>query len=80
MEDKILIPTIVNIAKTIEKKFETGIEKRDELYKILKSLIGEDKFNENKQVIDFILETAIFISKVHKISGLNETSFGYCCR
>lgn len=79
MENK-LIPTVINIAKTIEKKFETGIEKREELYKTLKELFGEDKFNENKQIIDYILETAIFISKVHKIAGLNENSFKYCCK
>jgi hypothetical protein len=83
MEDIVLISTIINIAKSveknIEKKFENGLEKREELYRILKNIIGEEKFNNNKQVIDFILETAIFISKVDKISGLNEVPFSYCC-
>ena len=44
-----MIQTIFGLVKVLEKKAISGIEKRDELYKTLKELLGEDKFNENKR-------------------------------
>lgn len=78
--DNSIISTVFNLTKSLDKKFDTGIEKRDELYKMLRTLMGEDKFNENKSTIDCILETTIFISKICKLSGINENSFRYCCK
>ena len=75
-----MIQTIFGLVKVLEKKVITGIEKRDELYKTLEELLGEDKFNENKEIVDYILETIIYISKTHTILGINENSFSYCCK
>ena len=75
-----MIQTIFGLVKVLEKKVITGIEKRDELYKTLKELLGEDKFNENKEIVDYILETIIYISKTNKVLGINDDSFSYCCK
>ena len=49
--------------------------------KTLKELLGENQFNEHKEIINYILETLIFISKTHKVIGLNEKSFlNNCCK
>ena len=44
----------------------TGLEKREELFKTLKELLGENQFNEHKEIINYILETLIFISVFQK--------------
>ena len=75
-----MIQTIFGLVKVLEKKAISGIEKRDELYKTLKELLGEDKFNENKEIVDYILETIIYISKTNKVLGINDDSFSYCCK
>ena len=75
-----MIQTIFGLVKVLEKKAISGIEKRDELYKTLKELLGEQTFNDNKDKVDYILETIIFISKTHTILGINENSFSYCCK
>lgn len=74
------IQTILGLVKVIEKKDLNGSEKRDELYNTLKSLMGEDTFLKNKDNIDYVLETIIFISKIHKIAGINQDTFSYCCK
>ena len=75
-----MIQTVFGLVKVLEKKDITGAQKKDELYKTLKELLGEQKFNENKEIVDYILETIIFISKTHTILGINENSFSYCCK
>ena len=75
-----MIQTIFGLVKVLEKKAITGIEKRDELYKTLKELLGENKFLEQQNTIDFILETIIYISKTNKVLGINDDSFSYCCK
>ena len=77
----IMIQTIFSLTKVIDKKVMTGLEKREELFKTLKELLGETQFNEHKEIINYILETLIFISKTHKVLGLNEKSFSNnCCK
>ena len=75
-----MIQTIFGLVKVLEKKATTGIEKRDELYKTLKELLGEQTFNDNKDKVDYILETIIYISKTNKVLGINDDSFSYCCK
>ena len=77
----IMIQTIFSLTKVLDKKALTGLEKREELFKTLKELLGENQFNEHKEIINYILETLIFISKTHKVIGLNEKSFSNkCCK
>ena len=77
----IMIQTIFSLTKVLDKKVMTGLEKREELFKTLKELLGETQFNEHKEIINYILETLIFISKTHKVLGLNEKSFSNnCCK
>ena len=75
-----IINTIFCLVKVIEKEAIDGLQKKEKLYAMLKDLLGEDKFNESKETIDFILETIIFISKTHKIAGINIDSFSFCCK
>ena len=75
-----MIQTIFGLVKVLEKKAISGIEKRDELYKTLKELLGEQTFNDNKDKVDYILETIIYISKTNKVLGINNDSFSYCCK
>ena len=76
----IMIQTIFSLTKVLDKKALTGLEKREELFKTLKELLGENQFNEHKEIINYILETLIFISKTHKVI-LNEKSFlNNCCK
>ena len=75
-----MIQTIFGLVKVLEKKAISGIEKRDELYKTLKELLGEQTFNDNKDKVDYILETIIYISKTNKVLGINDDSFSYCCK
>lgn len=73
-----IIPTVLSLVKLLEKKSLTGLEKREELYKMLKELLGEEEFNRKKDIIDYVLETIIFISKTHVLQGVNMDSI-YCC-
>ena len=75
-----MIQTIFGLVKVLEKKAISGIEKRDELYKTIKELFGEQTFNDNKDKVDYILETIIYISKTNKVLGINNDSFSYCCK
>jgi predicted transcriptional regulator len=78
MATNALMHSVLTLARTIEKKAMSGIEKRTELMRILKELMGDEKFNEAEPVINCILETIIFISKTHQLSGINVNSF-LCC-
>ena len=75
-----MIQTIFGLVKVLEKKAITGAEKRDELCKTLKELLGEQTFNDNKDKVDYILENIIYISKTNKVLGINNDSFSYCCK
>ena len=78
MATNALMHSVLTLARTIEKKAMSGIEKRTELMRILKELMGDEKFNEMEPIINCVLETIIFISKTHQLSGLNVNSF-LCC-
>ena len=74
------IATITSLIKVLEQKDLNGIEKREELYDNLKIIMGEDVFLQNKEIINYVLETVIYLSKTHKIAGINQETFSYCCR
>ena len=61
-----MIQTIFGLVKVLEKKAISGIEKRDELYKTLKELLGEQTFNDNKDKVDYICIANL----------MNQTAFG----
>ena len=69
-----------NLIKIVEKKFNNldGSEKREEFLKLLKQTLGDDLYEKNEIYIDFVLETCIYLSKTHMISGLNKDSFKCC--
>ena len=66
-----------NLIKIVEKKFNNidGSGKEAEFLALLKQTIGDDNFSKNEIYIDFVLETCIYLSKTHMISGLNKDSF-----
>jgi hypothetical protein len=66
-----------NLIKIVEKKFNNidGSGKKEEFLKLLKQTIGDELYEKNEIYIDFVLETCIYLSKTHMISGLNKDSF-----
>ena len=78
MATNAIMHSVLTLARTLEKKTMSGIEKRTELMRILKELMGDEKFSEMEPIINCILETIIFISKTHQLSGINMNSF-LCC-
>ena len=64
----------------MEKKRQRRKKKKEEVINTLKCLIGEEEFNKTEDILNYVLETVIFISRVSKVSGINEKSFSYCCK
>ena len=66
-----------NLIKIVEKKYNNidGSGKKAEFLALLKQTIGDDNFSKNEIYIDYVLETVIFISKTHLLSGINKDSF-----
>ena len=66
-----------NLIKIVEKKFNNidGSGKKAEFLALLKQTIGDDDFSKYEIYIDYVLETIIFISKTHLLSGINKDSF-----
>lgn len=52
-----------------------GENKKKEFLTLLKDTIGSDIYEKNELFIETILETIIFISKTHVLSGVNVSSF-----
>jgi len=74
-----LIEISFNIIKIVDKKNMTGAEKKQEFLKLLKTTLGDEEFMKYEIYIDYVLETVIFISRTHLISGINRDSFGVKC-
>ena len=74
-----IITTVLSLVKIIDKENLAGYEKKNEVYSNLKKIMGEESFKANEQIINFILETIIYISKTHNI-GINKNTFNYCCK
>ena len=66
-----LIKTVLGLVKTIDKKNISGDDKKNDLYENLKQIMGENNFNEKIEIINYILETIIYISNTHALSGVN---------
>ena len=77
MEIHNLIKICLNLVKIVEKQFNNmdGENKKKEFLTLLKNTIGSDIYEENEIFIESILETIIFISKTHVLSGVNVSSF-----
>ena len=56
MATNTLMHSVLTLARTIEKKAMSGIEKRTELMRILKELMGDEKFSEMEPIINCVLE------------------------
>ena len=69
-----LIQLVLTLVKQVESTGLSGEDKKEKLYTIIKTVSGEDEFNKNKEIIDYILETIIFISKCHVIAGINKNT------
>ncbi len=75
-----IINEVYSLVRIMEKKDKDGKQKKEEVMTTLKCLIGEDEFNKTEDILNYILETVIFISRVSKLSGINENTFKYCCK
>ena len=74
-----LIEISFNLIKIIDKKNMVGSEKKMEFLRSLKLTLGDEEFIKYEPYIDYILETVIFLSRSHLISGINRDSFGIKC-
>ena len=74
-----LIKTVLGLVKVIDKKELSGGDKKNELYENIKKMIGENNFEQKVEIINYILETIIYISNTHKLSGINTDKFKNCC-
>lgn len=68
-----------NLIKIVDKKNMTGLEKKIEFLRSLKITLGDEEYIKYEPYIDYILETVIFLSRTHLISGINRDSFGIKC-
>ena len=75
-----VIEICFNLIKIVEKKNMVGSEKKAEFLKVLKQTLGDEEFIKYEPYIEYILETVIFISKTHLISGINKDSFKCCLK
>ena len=75
-----IITEVYNLVQIMEKKDKDGKQKKEEVMNTIKCLIGEEEFNKTEDTLNYILETIIFISRVRKVSGINEKTFRYCCK
>jgi len=74
-----VIEICFNLIKIIDKKNMVGSEKKMEFLKALKIILGDEEYIKYEPYIDYILETVIFLSRSHLISGINRDSFGIKC-
>lgn len=75
-----LIKTVLGLVKVIDKKNISGEDKKKDLYENLKKMMGENNFNLKIEIINYILETIIYISNTHRLSGINVDKFkNNCC-
>jgi hypothetical protein len=75
-----LIKTVLGLVKVIDKKNISGEDKKNDLYENLKKMMGENNFNLKIEIINYILETIIYISNTHRLSGINVDKFkNNCC-
>ena len=77
--DHTLIKTIFHFVKIIDKKDLKGEDKKNELYENLIKVLGVDNVKEKVEIINFVLETIIYLSNTHMISGINADKFKSCC-
>jgi hypothetical protein len=75
-----IITEVYSLVQIMEKKDKGGKQKKEEVMNTIKCLIGEEEFNKTEDILNYILETNIFISRVSKVSGINENTFRYCCK
>ena len=77
MDINSFIKISLNLIKIVEKKCNNlnGEGKKAEFLTLLKQTIGDEDFSKYEIYIDYVLETIIFISKTHLLSGINKDSF-----
>ena len=75
-----IITEVYSLVQIMEKKDKDGKQKKEEVMNTIKCLIGEEEINKTEDTLNYILETIIFISRVSKVSGINEKTFRYCCK
>ena len=77
-----LIEKVVSLIKQVEisERNKPGNDKKEKLLTILKTITPEvfdesktskEEVEANKEIIEYIIETVIYLSKIHVISGIN---------
>ena len=71
-----IIQHVYELMKLIEKR-DDNINKRETLHEQICALLGNEIYCENKDNIDYAIETIIFLSKNNNIKGINDIK--KCC-
>ena len=77
-----LIEKVVSLIKQVEisERNKPGNDKKEKLLTILKTITPEvfdesktskEEVEANKEIIEYIIETVIYLSKIHVIAGIN---------
>ena len=71
-----LIERIVSLIKQVEisERDKPGADKKEKLITILKAITSPQDVEDNREIIDYIIETVIYLSKIHVISGINKNT------
>jgi hypothetical protein len=71
-----LIEKVISLIKQIEisERDKPGADKKEKLFTILKAITSPQSVEENKDIIEYIIETTIYLSKIHVIAGINKNT------
>jgi hypothetical protein len=75
-----LIMKVISLIKQVEisERDKSGIEKKEKLLTILKAITSPEDVEKNIDIINYIIETVIILSKLHMIAGINKTTCMGC--
>ena len=71
-----LIMKVVSLIKQVEisERDKPGKDKKEKLITILETITSKEDVQDNREIIDFIIETTIYLSKIHCIAGINKNT------
>jgi len=80
-----LISTVVDVTEKIESIADlTGIESKEKAMILIKGVLGDEMYNQQRDIISSLIDFLCYITKNKKALHLNEKRFIYilksCCK